>query len=117
MIDQLSNYVNFVMPSGRAALVEAMRQYKTAYGAEWLTKFKAANPELTDLVDIIANYDAEPAFHELLEYADAMIEANVEGSFFQIAAKTAAKTTIDANRQNILDTHAALRAEIDKPRF
>ncbi len=116
--DTITSFAQFVIPSGRAALVEMIQEFKKAYGENWLKKFKEENGEFSFLVDIVANYDARDAFAELKSYVSDLIDGDKSLETWQkIAARGAANLVLNGNYSNILDTHKALREEIDRPRF
>ena len=113
----LQNFVQFLLPTGRAALVEMVREFKTAYGANWIVNFKAENPDASFLVDIVANHDAPAAFLELRSFVSELIDEAEISAFEKMFARSVATATLNGNYSHILETHKALREEMDKPRF
>lgn len=113
--DRIMRYSEFLSEKGRADLAGAVAAWRVQ-GDTWLEEFKAVEPELAELVDLIANYDFPDAFDRLKEMADEWIdgEPNV---FKRMGLRTAKDFTLDKARPDIEKLHVLVRAEIDRPRF
>ena len=98
-------------------IADMMRQFKEAYGENWIAEFKAANPEMTIIVDLVANHTAQEAFSSLKEFVAEQIRESDLSIFAQIPVNTLAMATLNQNERNIYDTHKLLLDVIDKKRF
>jgi len=104
-------------PEGRAAVLSMAKQYQQQYGKIWLARIKKDYPPLVAVVDLVANYDPEPAIDKLKELVNQKIDALFTGILNNGAAKIAVAYTLDSNRAQLLDFHSQLREEIDRPQF
>lgn len=110
---------NFTTPQGFAEIQEEFSQYKSKYGEKWLTEFKLDYPDLSTIIDLIANNTADDAFLKFKDFAKTTIEREMSGksNFFIQPAVFAAMVYFDNQKPLLMDLHGKLKAEIDRPRF
>jgi hypothetical protein len=116
ILDRLKRFEVFLTPAGTDELTGAVQAYRKQYGEEWLTKFRDANPDLCILVDLAANYEFEAAWSELQRMVDEWIDGE-PGTMKRIGLHAAKGVFLNGAKPDIERVHAALRAEIDRPRF
>jgi len=116
LIDRLKQLEVFITPAGTAELIGAVQTYRRAYGEKWLVEFRTNNPGLCDLVELAANYDFPEAWDKLISQVDEWIDG--EPSLIKRIGLHAAKgAALDGAKPDVEKLHAALKAEIDRPRF
>lgn len=91
----LTDLIYFLSPDGKQELIELVRDARDAT-PEMLADLKAEFPVLTELLDLVANNDAETAFNSLkMKYS---------------------KLPVVLFKTPIIALHGVLRHEIDRPR-
>lgn len=120
-IDRVSHYNQFLSEKGREDLAGAVRAYRKQYGEKWLAEFKKANPGLFEIVDMIANYEVPAAIERIREMANTWIDEEPNETAWEklqrVGLRAGADVFIREATPAIAKLHAALRAEIDRPRI
>lgn len=88
--------MNLLSPDGQRQLIDWIRTARDERGAGWLEELKAEYPTFCWMVDLVANRTADEAFRELQAEFPLFPLSLAEGKIHNL--------------------HAALRAEIDRPR-
>lgn len=99
MANQTINWkqiATLLSPAGQQQLVDFVRRAKEDRGKHWLPEIKREYPTFSWIVDLVANKTADEAFAELQAEFPVFPLHLVEGKIHNL--------------------HAALSAEIDKPR-
>lgn len=119
MIDpnQFQHYQFLLTQNGKEAIKTAIVEFRQKYGEKWKDEFCKTFPLFTEIIDLIANFDAMAAYHNLKKLAERTIDEQTDSIFERIAAKTYVNTLIDQNQIFILQLHAELNEVIHKPRF
>jgi hypothetical protein len=110
-------FKHFFSAAGTEEILSEIRQYKNDYGAAWLSEFQADFPDLTVIVDLIANHGATDAFLIFKEHIAAQIDGKQDSFFARVAARGVAFGFLETHKADIFKLHEILKAEIDKPRF
>lgn len=116
MLDRLKQYGNILSPAGTAELIATVQAYKERYAENWLAEYKAANPEITELVDLVANYEFPQAWEQMVVLVNGWIDTE-ENWALRIGYRTSADVFLQKFKPDAERMHQQLRAEIDRPRF
>lgn len=116
-LSKIEIYKYFFSQAGREEIVKEIRRFKEEHGKNWLKEFKRDFPDLTVMIDLVANYDAQTAFDELKKFVESELENSIDSIWGRIAAKGAIFGFLEANKPDVFKLHADLKAEIDKPRI
>lgn len=92
----ISEIAALLSPEGQRQLIDFVRRAKEERGAGWIDAIKSDYPMLVWIVDLVANKTADEAFRFLQEEFPIFPLSMFEGKIHNL--------------------HAALRAEIDRPR-
>lgn len=114
---QIENFRYFFSDAGREEIKAEIRQYQQTHGKLWLKNFKADFPDLTFIIDLIANHNAPNAFYFLKEYIAGELDSTIESVFGRIAAKGAIFGFLEQNKPSVYQLHNELKAEIDRKQF
>lgn len=109
----------YLTPDGVKELVTEIHSYQERYGKKWLNEFKLDYPAFVEIIDLIANYNADDAFLKFKEMATAHVtEQTADRSFIvREGLRQAIRVFIEKHRPQIFTLHSTLRVELDKPRF
>ena len=116
-LSQIEIYKYFFSAAGREEIKTEIRQYQQTHGKKWLKQFKNDFPDLTFIIDLIANHTAPDAFSHLKEFIAGELDAKFESVFVRIAAKSAVFGFLETNKPSVYQLHSELRAEIDRKQF
>lgn len=113
IVERLDALKPLLGEKGMQDMADAVAAYRAQYGKPWLAEFKRNNPALTDLMDLIANYEFDEAWQRLFTLVDEWIDTE-PGIGKRIAYRAAANVTLGGARPEIAKLHAMVRAEIDR---
>ena len=116
-LSQIEIYKYFFSDAGREEIKAEIQRYRQTHGKKWLEEFKSDFPDLTFIIDLIANYNAANAFYFLKDYIAGELDKSIESVFARIAAKGAIFGFLEANKPAVYQLHTELRAEIDRKQF
>lgn len=119
LFDRLKVYTPMLCDKGREDLAGVIHAWRDAYGAKWFEAYKAANPSMTFVVDLAANYEFPEAFEKLKEEADAWVDAGpnvtIADKAKRVGLRATAKAILSEYRPELEKLHAFIRSEIHKP--
>lgn len=113
--ERIAPYTTFLTEGGRKQLCEAIGKWREAYGADWLDEMRRVTPTTCTIIDLCANRTFDESWTELNALADEWISE--EDTFTQLVAIALKDTALAPYKGNLQLLHAAVRAEIDRPRF
>lgn len=116
-LSKVEIYKYFFSAAGREEIVKEIHRFKQTHGKNWLKEFKRDFPDLVIIIDLVANFEAQPAFDEFKKFVESELEKSIDSIFGRIAARGAIFGFLEANKPDVFKLHADLKAEIDKPRF
>lgn len=101
----IAELLKLVTPEGQANILRAIKEAKERTGKDFVLAVKNQYPYFARVIDLAANHTAEESYREIYQEVEKRVGPIV------------ASFSMPQVREPILQLHAKLRAEIDRPRF
>jgi hypothetical protein len=115
LIERFESLRPLLGEKGMQDLANAVAEYRAVFGKKWLAEFKTDNPTLSELIDLIANYEFDEAWLKLNEHVETWIDAE-DSLGKRVGLRIAANAFLPGAKPDIAKLHAFVRFEIDRPR-
>jgi hypothetical protein len=105
-----SQFLGLTSPEGQKALIDVIKAFREQYGEKWREEFCEQNPDFNVIAEIcFADSTGDEAFKNLRDY---VAEQFSPGEIFN---KQIALSGLDVFKTQLLQLHAAIRAEVTRP--